>query len=249
MLVRKIIFPVLILLISNSLSSQCFKDQQLQNGRVRNAYKEKESVILNMLQSKGLDINTMEIFIRAFKKEKKLEVWGRDSLHKEFVFLKEYRICRASGQAGPKRKQGDGQIPEGFYTIDRFNPWSQFHLSLGLNYPNKSDKILSDKKHPGGDIFIHGSCVTIGCLPMTNDKIKEIYILAVEAKNNGQQYIPVHVFPVKMDGDIYLELIEKYAGDEDLLEFWRNLEEGYLYFEMNRIVPEFTVNEEGIHCF
>ncbi|MCD4723398.1 MAG: L,D-transpeptidase family protein [Bacteroidales bacterium] len=249
MLVRKIIFPVLILLISNFLSSQCFKDQQLQNGRVRNAYKEKESVILNMLQSKGLDINAMEIFIRAFKKEKKLEVWGRDSLHKEFVFLKEYRICRTSGQEGPKRKQGDGQIPEGFYTIDRFNPWSQFHLSLGLNYPNRSDKILSDKKHPGGDIFIHGSCVTIGCLPMTNDKIKEIYILAVEAKNNGQQYIPVHVFPVKMDGDIYLELIEKYAGDEDLLEFWRNLEEGYLYFEMNRIVPEFTVNEEGIHCF
>lgn len=249
MLVRKIIFPVLILLISNFLSSQCFKDQQLQNGRVRNAYKEKESVILNMLQSKGLDINAMEIFIRAFKKEKKLEVWGRDSLHKEFVFLKEYRICRTSGQEGPKRKQGDGQIPEGFYTIDRFNPWSQFHLSLGLNYPNRSDKILSDKKHPGGDIFIHGSCVTIGCLPMTNDKIKEIYIMAVEATNNGQQYIPVHVFPVKMDGDKYLELIEKYAGDEDLLEFWRNLEEGYLYFEMNRIVPEFTVNEEGIHCF
>lgn len=249
MLIQKILGAIIFSVITCVLPAQSFKEDQFKNGRVENAFKEKQEVIQSYLVAKNLDIETMEIFIRAFKKEKKLEVWGRDSLHKEFVFLKEYRICRTSGQAGPKRKQGDGQIPEGFYYIDRFNPWSQFHLSLGLNYPNKSDKILSDKNRPGGDIFIHGSCVTIGCLPMTNDKIKEIYILAVEAMNNGQQYIPVHIFPVKMDGDKYLELIEKYAGDEDLLEFWRNLEEGYLYFEMNRKIHRFTVNAEGSYCF
>ena len=249
MLIQKISVLVILSVITFNTSAQSFREEQLKNGRVENAYKEKMEIVQSYLDSHKLDIETLEIFIRAFKKEKKLEVWGRDSLHEQFMLLKEYRICRTSGQPGPKRKQGDGQIPEGFYYIDRFNPWSQFHLSLGLNYPNKSDRILSDKKHPGGDIFIHGSCVTIGCLPMTDDRIKEIYIMAVEARNNGQQHIPVHIFPLRMDGDAYRELTETYAADENLLEFWRNLEEGYLYFEMNRKVPEFTVNEDGTHCF
>ncbi|NQT78283.1 MAG: L,D-transpeptidase family protein [Bacteroidetes bacterium] len=249
MLSGKAILIIALFAIINSLSAQDFKKTQMQNGKVFKAYEEKEAIMRAMLEANDLGLFSLQIFIRVFKKEKNLEVWGRDNPHKQFLLLKEYRICRTSGQAGPKRKQGDGQIPEGFYHIDRFNPWSQFHLSLGLNYPNKSDKILSDKKHPGGDIFIHGSCVTIGCLPMTDDRIKEIYILAVEAKNSGQQKIPVHIFPVKMTGDKYIEMTEEYAGDENLLEFWRNLEEGYLYFEMNKKVPEFTVNMDGSHCF
>src|SRR5690606_11025729 len=99
----------------------------------------------------------------------------------KFTLVKTYPVCSSSGLPGPKRKKGDRQTPEGFYHIDRFNPQSAFHLSLGINYPNSSDKILGHSD-PGGDIFIHGSCVTIGCVPLTDDLIKEVYVLAVEAK-------------------------------------------------------------------
>lgn len=235
--------------IINSLYAQDFKETQMQNGRVLKAYEEKEIIIKALLEANDLDLLSLQIFIRAFKHENMMEVWGRDSLHEQFVLLKEYRICRISGEAGPKRKQGDRQIPEGCYHIDRFNPWSQFHLSMGINYPNESDRVLSDKSHPGGEIFIHGSCVTIGCLPMTDDRIKEIYILAVEAANNGQQNIPVHIFPCKMTGDYYAGLKEKSAEDQNMIDFWNNLEEAYLYFEMNNALPAFTVDKEGRYCF
>jgi murein L,D-transpeptidase YafK len=246
---KKYLFLIVILLFAQSLSGQDFKEEQLQNGRVENAYENKESVITGLLQANDLSIESLEIYIRAFKKEKKLELWGRDSLHQKFIFLKEYRICRTSGQQGPKRKQGDSQIPEGFYHIDRFNPWSSFHLSLGINYPNASDKILSDKSRPGGDIFIHGSCVTIGCLPLTDEKIEEIYVFAVEAKNSGQQNIPVHIFPTKMQGEKYDALQEEYVDDESMIAFWKNLEEGYLYFETHKIIPDISVDKNGIYSF
>ena len=55
-------------------------------------------------------------------------------------------------------------------------------MSLGLNYPNASDKIISQKTDPGGDIYIHGSCVTVGCIPIQDFQIEEVYILAMGAK-------------------------------------------------------------------
>ncbi len=249
MLSHKTIIGIFVFMILGSLSAQDFKEKQMQNGRVLKAYEEKETIIHTLLEVNKLKLISLQIFIRAFKHENKLEIWGRDSLQEQFVLLKEYRICRISGDPGPKRKQGDMQIPEGCYHIDRFNPWSQFHLSLGINYPNESDRVLSNRQNPGGDIFIHGSCVTIGCLPMTDDRIKEIYILAIEARNNGQQNIPVHIFPCKMSGEWYTAQMEKYAENQNFIDFWSNLEEAYLYFEMNKTLPTFTVDKEGHYCF
>ncbi len=91
---------------------------------------------------------------------------------------------------------GDYQVPEGFYYINEFNPRSLYHLSLGLNYPNASDRMLCDMSQPGGDIYIHGSCVTTGCIPITDGQIEELYVLAAHAKDMGQDFIPVHIFPV-----------------------------------------------------
>ena len=168
--------------------------------------------------------------------------------HDEYVLLNEYHICRVSGEAGPKRRQGDLQVPEGCYYIDRFNPWSNFHLSFRINYPNASDRILSDYRRLGGEIYIHGACVTIGCIPMTDEKIDEIYIFAVEATNNGQQEIPVHIFPCRMSGKYYDGLKNDHNGNISLIEFWANIEEIYLYFEQNKILPEFTVDADGRYC-
>ncbi len=138
------------------------------------------------------------LYIRAFKNEKILEVWIKEKNADQFTLLHTYEFCTSSGSLGPKRRQGDLQIPEGVYHINHFNPESNFYLSLGLNYPNASDKILSDKQHPGSAIYIHGNCVTIGCIPLTDDKIKEVYIMAVEARNGGQEKIPVHIFPTRL---------------------------------------------------
>jgi murein L,D-transpeptidase YafK len=239
----------MLFLLMLSASSQGFKDEQLQYGRVKKAYEEKASLIHTLLRVNELDSASLRIFIRAFKQEHELEVWATDSLREGYVLLKEYHICRVSGTEGPKRRQGDKQIPEGCYQVERFNPWSNFYLSLGINYPNASDRILADKRHPGGQIFIHGSCVTIGCIPMTDERIKEIYILAVEARNSGQDHIPVHIFPCRMEGEGYAKLLELHAEQEKLISFWSNLEEAYLYFEQNGFLPEFTVDKKGRYCF
>ena len=136
-----------------------------------------------------------------------------------YTLIRIYKVAAASGELGPKRKEGDQQVPEGFYVIDRFNPQSAYHLSLGLNYPNASDKILSDKQKPGSDIFIHGNEVSIGCLAMTDDKIKEIYLLALDAKPNGP--IPVHIFPARLSELKLKALAKTYAPVR--VEFWRSL--------------------------
>ncbi len=223
--------------------STSFKESQKKFSRVRDAYVEKEAGIKKLLREKSIDINTMHIFIRVFKKEALLEAWATSNEKNPFILLNTYDICSSSGDPGPKRKGRDGQVPEGFYNISDFNPFSNFYLSLKVNYPNQSDKILSDKKNPGGDIFIHGNCVTIGCMPITDDKIKELYVLVVEAKNNGQEKIPVHIFPCKMD-EKEMSSLEKNFSPK-LFAFWKNLKPGYDFFEKEKRIPVVTVKGSG----
>jgi len=189
-----------------------FKEQQKKHLRVQEAYRDKEDLLKTLFADKEIQYPPERIYFRVFKKERYLELWVYSNKDKAFKLLLEYPVCALSGDLGPKRRQGDGQIPEGFYVIDRFNPVSNFHLSLGINYPNASDNMLGHKGNLGGDIFIHGGCVTIGCIPMTDDGIKELYVLAVEAKNNGQDEIPVHIFPAKMEKkllpNLRLQIIE-----------------------------------------
>jgi murein L,D-transpeptidase YafK len=226
-----------------------FKKEQLKNSRVKNAYAEKENYLKEFYRQKGVDFNMQEIFLRAFKEEEIIELWARSAGEGKFTLIKTYGICSSSGSLGPKRKQGDRQRPEGFYFIDRFNPESLFHLSLGLNYPNESDKILGEKASYGGDIFIHGNCVTISCMPLTDDKIKEVYIAAVEAKSKGQKRIQVHIFPCRLTEANSENLKRKYAANPGLLKFWKNLQPGYDHFEKNHRLPAFAVNKKGEYIF
>lgn len=174
-----------------------FKTEQLRHARVRKAYQEKEALLRDLFRERNLVYPPKRIFIRIFKSELDLEVWTLCERDSTFHLVNNYPVCGLSGSLGPKRRQGDLQVPEGFYHIDRFNPVSNFHLSLGINYPNESDVILGESANLGGDIFIHGGCATIGCIPMTDEWIKEIYVLAVEARNNGQPRVPVHIFPMR----------------------------------------------------
>lgn len=221
-----------------------FKDTQLRFSRVKSAYQEKEQALKKLLKAKNADTKAIHIFLRAFKQEETLEVWAKQDGKKNYVLLKTYPFCASSGVLGPKRREGDLQIPEGLYTINHFNPESNFYLSLGINYPNASDKLLGDRKHPGSAIYIHGNCVTVGCIPITDELIKELYILAVEARNSGQEAIPVHIFPARLDPQSMAALQARYT-DHALLSFWKNLQTIYNDFEKSHHVNTTGINGKG----
>lgn len=216
---------IVLLLLPNVLPAQSFKAKQLTFDRVRTAHDEKWPMLRGELTRKGINPDRFRLFFRAFKEQKQLEIWIQAKPGQPFVLFKTYPIVASSGVLGPKRTEGDGQVPEGFYYIDRFNPRSNFYLSLGLNYPNADDR-KRGREPFGGDIFIHGSDVTIGCLPLTDDKIKEVYMLAVQACEAGQTQIPVHIFPFPLDD----KTLATHAGSEHAA-FWQTLRPGYTSFE------------------
>lgn len=224
-----------------------FLEKQKKFERVRIAIKVKQQPLTELLKSKKLNLSDLAITLVAYKDDDLLEVYGRPKNQKKLILIKSYPICARSGILGPKRKEGDGQVPEGFYYINVFNPSSNYYLSLGINYPNAADKLKSNYKSLGGNIFIHGSCVTIGCLPMTDDLIKEIYVLAVHAKNNGQSKIPVYIFPYKMENSNHKEHTKSAAPK--LTQFWNNLKNGYDLFKSQQQELSYSVNSTGDYKF
>jgi murein L,D-transpeptidase YafK len=192
-------------------------------------------------------MRSLELYLRAYKREKLLEVWTRNKTDKKFQLLVTYPICQSSGILGPKRKEGDLQVPEGFYQINHFNPLSNFYLSLGIDYPNKSDRVFADKNHPGGAIYIHGSCVTVGCIPITDDKIKELYILAVEAINSGQKSIHITICPAKMTGINFTQLKKLKNFSQSTLDLWSDLKNDYECFEREKTPPVIEFLANGRH--
>jgi murein L,D-transpeptidase YafK len=191
------------------------------------------------LRAKGLEFGAA-IFIRVFKASQALEVWVEQA--DEFVLFKTYDICTYSGDLGPKLRTGDRQSPEGFYFVppDRLNPWSRFHLSFNLGFPNAYDRAHG---RTGSYLMIHGDCVSIGCYAMTDPAIEEIYALADGALRNGQPFFRVHIFPFRMtEANLKSHRSSRWA------DFWRNLKKGYEWFERTRRPPDVEV-ENGRYVF
>ncbi len=229
---------------SSSYSS--FIDFQKTLPRPGEALKKKEDTLSKQFADKGLEWPAKYMYIRSFKYDSQLEVWVKNELKEKFQLFKTYKVCALAGTLGPKRMEGDYQVPEGFYYINEFNPRSTYYLSLGLNYPNASDRILSDSLRPGSAIYIHGSCVTVGCIPLTDQYIDELYILAAHAKNQGQDFIPVHIFPIRFNvpkSETYFASITK--DDPSLRKFADQLEDAYEYFEKYRQLPVVLIGEKG----
>lgn len=246
----KTMIYVMVILISTMLNyPPDFLTEQKKYERVRTCIAEKEETIKLKLQEKALSLDNFHVLFVAYKDNDELAVYVKKKSEKSYELLTTYKICARSGQLGPKRKSGDGQVPEGFYYVNRFNPQSSFYVSLGLNYPNEADRKKSTATNLGGDIFIHGSCVTIGCMPMTDEKIKEIYLYAIHAKNNGQAKIPVYVFPYKMTDTNQITYREKYKEDKNLTDFWNNLKPGYDKFLNEKKELNFLVNAKGDYQF
>lgn len=231
--------------VLNQMNAQeSFLENQIKFERVADALNSKTVKLEKEFKEKGLVWPIQGIYLRSFKSEQELEVWVKEN--NQYQLFKTYDICKSSGQLGPKFEQGDLQVPEGLYYIDKFNPESKFWLSLRINYPNKADLIRTSAIDPGGDIYIHGECVTVGCLPMTNDIMKEIYVLSLLAQNNTNQFIPIHIYPFRfnsLNNVIYHTL---YSNKDKL---WNNLEEEYNYFNQNYQIRDYIIDDFGNYIF
>ncbi len=171
------------------------------------------------------------MLIRAYKKEAELEIWKMRS-DGRYVHLKTYPMCRWSGQLGPKRQQGDRQVPEGFYSIGpaQMNPNSSYYLSFNVGYPNALDRAMG---RTGGDIMVHGACSSAGCFSMTDNQIAEIYAIARSSLSGGQRAIQMQSFPFKMTA----ENLAKHRLDPNI-DFWKQLKEGSDHFEVTLQEPQ-----------
>jgi murein L,D-transpeptidase YafK len=165
-----------------------------------------------------IDNTDFEMGILAFKQEQILEVVARKDKTESWKLLKKYPFAAFSGKIGPKLKNGDKQIPEGIYQMEYLNPNSKYHLSIKVSYPNVFDKEkakLDGRTDLGSDIMIHGKSVTIGCIPVGDKNIEEIFILATKAKN---KHFPIIIAPHDFRKNKIFPKIEAISWEKDLYE-------------------------------
>jgi murein L,D-transpeptidase YafK len=174
------------------------------------------------------------VLIRTYKQEAEFEIWKMTS-DGRYALLKTYPMCRWSGQLGPKTREGDRQVPEGFYPITpgQMNPNSNYYLSFNVGYPNAYDRAFG---RTGGAIMVHGACSSAGCMSMTDAQIAEIYAIAREAFNGGQREIQMQSYPFHMTA----ENLAEHRLDPNI-DFWKQLKNGSDHFEVTQIEPEVGV--------
>lgn len=176
------------------------------------------------------------MMIRVYKQESELEVW-KQTAGGAYELFNTYGICAWAGELGPKIREGDRQVPEGFYTVNAglLNPRSQYHLAINLGFPNAYDRSFG---RTGSNIMIHGECSSRGCLAMTNEQIEEIYALARETLAAGNRSFQVQVYPFRWTA-------ENFAAHRDSrnLDFWNNLKLGYDINQVTGKPPEWNVCE------
>jgi murein L,D-transpeptidase YafK len=144
----------------------------------------------NLVYAGFKDTYPDELLLLAFKEERILQVFAK----KEGTLrrIKSYSFTASSGVLGPKLQSGDRQIPEGIYEVEYLNPNSAFHLSIKVNYPNAFDRAkstFSNVAEMGGDIFIHGKAASVGCIPIGDPAIEEVFLLTQKALNRKVKII------------------------------------------------------------
>ena len=210
--------------------SSCNKDDITPTGR---AMAPLSPQMVSLIQSKDMDKGS-PILVRVFKQESELEVWKK-SRDGRYALLKTYPICRWSGDLGPKKREGDRQAPEGFYTITpgQMNPNSNYYLAFNTGYPNAYDRAWG---HTGSELMVHGDCSSRGCYAMTDQQIQEIYALARDAFFGGQREFQFEAFPFHMTA-----LNMARHRNNPNFKFWKMLKQGYDDFEATRQEPKVGV--------
>ncbi len=209
-----------------ALLAGCNEDLGVSNSA--RAFSPIPEATLQSFTAKGTTKNA-PVLIRAYKKEAEFEVWKQQGAEGRYVYVKTFPMCRWSGQLGPKVREGDRQVPEGFYTITpgSMNPNSAYYLSFNVGYPNAYDRAWG---HTGGSIMVHGICSSAGCFSMTDQQIEEIYAIMREAFAGGQRAVQMQSFPFRMTA----ENMAKHRLDPNI-GFWRELKKGADEFEVTKM--------------
>jgi murein L,D-transpeptidase YafK len=211
--------------------------------RVAQARPRAEPRIRARFEKAGVAYPPAQIYLRAFKREGLLELWA-GAKGEPLKRVHSYPICAASGALGPKRMLGDSQVPEGFYEFDRFNPWSNYHLSLRVSYPNASDAKRGTPGRLGGDIYVHGNCASIGCIAIEDVPIEEVYLALLDTRAAGAKQLPIHIFPLKLDEEGWKGLRESAKDRPELVAFWEELVPVYRAFEESHRVPRVKIDRQ-----
>ncbi|MDB6137264.1 MAG: 2-dehydro-3-deoxyphosphooctonate aldolase, partial [Verrucomicrobiaceae bacterium] len=201
--------------------------------RLADLHHRRRSSLENNLQAAGFSLGS-PAFIRVFKESSELELWLQKPGAAAFEPWRTYAIAKWSGTLGPKQKEGDGQAPEGFYSVarQRLNPGSKYHLSFNIGYPNAYDLAHGCT---GGLIMVHGKNVSIGCFAMTDPVIEEIYLIVEAALAAGQAQVPVHSFPFRLTEE---RLAQARAEGSPWVEFWSTgLRPAWQAFEQTHMPP------------
>ena len=184
------------------------------------------------LRDKGLKRGA-PVFLRFFKADLQAELWVQSG--GRFVLFETYSLCAWSGQLGPKVREGDGQAPEGFYTIakSQLKPDSHYHRAFNIGFPNAFDRAWN---RTGAFLMVHGSCASVGCYAMTDEGIDEIWALVTAALDAGQERVGLHAFPFRMTA----ERMAAFQWHPEAA-FWNDLKPAYDFFEEDRIPPKISV--------
>jgi hypothetical protein len=168
----------------------------------------------------------MSVKFAAVKDEHVLQIYAADKSGSNH-WVRSCPILAASSYPGPKLREGDGQVPEGIYSIESLNPNSQFHVSLRVGYPNEFDRsqaVKEGRTELGGDIMIHGSSVSVGCLAMGDETAEDLFVLTADTGlpnttviitpvdfRKGKS-VPTFVKLPEWTGTLYVEIKAQLAG-------------------------------------
>jgi hypothetical protein len=214
---------------------------------------------------KGIAWPTAAVVLRIFKREHEIEIWAKNEGQGKMVLVRTIPICAMDFDPGPKIADGDGKTPEGIYHPDfsyqSANWWMWMDLDrekvgergqvgkgscfkMCIEYPNDLDRRRTkEMKHtrPGGEICLHGNCVSAGCASFKNADFLPVFAFARHHDTKKFGKLQLHIFPFRFeklsDAD-KSALAEKYPyndawGKQKLLQFWANLKEGYDKFNSN----------------
>lgn len=206
--------------------------------RAEAALENRKAVVEALFDEAGVTFPPAQVFLRVFKKEGELEAWASSEKGGEMKRIATYKVCKMSGDIGPKRREGDLQVPEGFYRIEYFWPDSSFYLAGKVSYPNGLDRQLGGPA-PGGEIMLHGGCASIGCISMSDERMEELYVMGTSVHFKGEP-VNIHIFPTRG----MRELLDSGEHPEHHA-FWENLVEGLEAFERSHRLPVVQIGFKG----
>lgn len=153
-----------------------------------------EPHLIAQFRKAGVKYPPRDVALLAFKKERNIQLWAKNESG-PWHYVSNYPLTAFSGRLGPKLKENDLQIPEGIYRLTTFNPFSSMHLSMMINYPNQFDRLQAIKdgrRQLGGNIFLHGKSLSVGCLAIGDKAIDELFLLA---RRVGLNHVRIIIAP------------------------------------------------------